>query len=84
MARAQKARTVEVVLPAMSGKEMENVATNIFHRRYIRYKEGVIRYSVSIHTFQDMAKDAGAVIKCKGVSLMDTTIFEEYLDSFRE
>lgn len=84
MAKAQKARTVEIVLPAISGEEMENTAVNIFNRRYIRYKEGVIRYSVSIHTFQDMARDAGAVIKCKGVSLVDTTIFEEYLDSFRE
>ena len=46
-------------------------------------KEGAIRYSVSLHTFQDMAREAGAVIKCKGISLVDTTIFEEYLDSFR-
>jgi hypothetical protein len=30
-----------------------------------------------------MAREAGAVIKCKGISLVDTTIFEEYLDSFR-
>lgn len=83
MAKAQKARTVEVTLPAISEDAMESAAQNIFNRRYIRYKEGVIRYSVSIHTFQDMARDAGAVIKCKGVSLVDTTVFEEYLDSFR-
>ena len=83
MAIAQKARTVEVSLPALSEEAMESAAQNICSRRYIRYKEGVIRYSVSIHTFQDMARDAGAVIKCKGVSLVDTTIFEEYLDSFR-
>ncbi len=61
--KAQKARKVEITLPQISENEMEKAAQNIFLKKYIRYKEGVIRYSVSIHTFQDMAKEAGAIIK---------------------
>jgi hypothetical protein len=83
MAQNQKARKLEIELPAVDGEVMETVAKDIYLRKYVRYKEGAIRYSVSIHTFQDMAKEAGAVIKCKGVALVDTTVFEEYLDSFR-
>ena len=83
MAQAQKVRKLEIELPAVDGDVMEAVAKDSYLRKYVRYKEGAIRYSVSIHTFQDMAKEAGAVIKCRGVSLVDTTIFEEYLDSFR-
>lgn len=83
MAQGQKARKLEIELPAVAGETMEMVANDIYIRKYVRYKEGAIRYSVSLHTFQDMAREAGAVIKCRGVSLVDTTIFEEYLDSFR-
>ena len=83
MTQGQKARKLEIELPAVAGEAMEMAAQDIYIRKYIRYKEGAIRYSVSLHTFQDMAREAGAVIKCRGVSLVDTTIFEEYLDSFR-
>lgn len=83
MAQAQKARKLEIELPAMNGESMDKAVQDIYIRKYIRYKEGAIRYSVNLHTFQDMAREAGAVIKCKGISLVDTTIFEEYLDSFR-
>ena len=83
MAQAQKARKLEIELPAVNAESMERAAQDIYVRKYIRYKEGAIRYSVSLHTFQEMAIEAGAVIKCKGISLVDTTIFEEYLDSFR-
>lgn len=83
MAQRQKARTLEITLPEIAGETLEQVANDIYLRKYVRYKEGAVRYSVSIHTFQEMAKEAGAVIKCRGVSLVDTTIFEEYLDSFR-
>lgn len=83
MAQRQKARTLEITLPEIAGETLEHVANDIYLRKYVRYKEGAVRYSVSIHTFQEMAKEAGAVIKCRGVSLVDTTVFEEYLDSFR-
>lgn len=83
MAQGQRVRKLEIELPAVTGEAMEKIAQDIYIRKYVRYKEGAIRYSVSLHTFQDMAREAGAVIKCRGVSLVDTTIFEEYLDTFR-
>lgn len=53
-------------------------------KKYVRYKEGAQRYSLGLHTFETLAKEAGAVIKVKKIALVDTTKFEEFLENFRE
>lgn len=50
---------------------------------YVRYDEGAERYSMSKHTFMKLAQDAHAVYKINRISLVNTKIFEEYLESFR-
>ena len=43
MAQAQKARKLEIELPAVNAESMERAAQDIYVRKYIRYKEGAIR-----------------------------------------
>lgn len=57
--------------------------TKVQKKDYIRYDEGAERYSMSKHTFMKLAKDAHAVYKINRLSLVNTKIFEEYLESFR-
>ena len=55
---------------------------NLMARKYIRYDEGMQRYGLGLSTFQEMAKEAKAIIKRDRIVLVDTEKFEAYLDSF--
>ena len=50
---------------------------------FFRYDEGAKRYSMCKHSFMKLAADAGAVYKINKISLVNTKIFEEYLETFR-
>ena len=50
---------------------------------YVRYDEGAKLYSMCKHTFMKLAAEAGAVYKINRLSLVNTKIFEEYLETFR-
>ena len=50
---------------------------------FVRYDEGAQRYSMCKHTFMKLAQDAHAVYKINRLTLVNTKIFEEYLESFR-
>lgn len=50
---------------------------------FVRYDEGAKRYSMCKHTFMKLAQDAHAVHKINRLTLVNTKIFEEYLESFR-
>lgn len=52
-------------------------------RKYIRYKDGAERYSIGVTKFMQLAKEARAVYKIDGVVLVNTEIFERFLESFR-
>jgi len=52
-------------------------------KKFVRYKEGAKLYSMSQSKFEDIAKDAGAVYKLNKLVLVNTVIFEEYLETFR-
>ena len=41
-------------------------------------------YSMGLHTFQDLAKEAGAIYRIKRVVLVNTDIIDEYLENFKE
>lgn len=51
--------------------------------KFVRYKEGKAIYGISEHKFMELAKDAGAVYKLNGICLVNTEIFEKYLETFR-
>ena len=53
-------------------------------KKFVRYDEGAQLYSMGLHTFQDLAKDAKAVYRVKRIVLVNLDIFEEYLEAFRD
>lgn len=53
-------------------------------KKFVRYDEGAKIYSMGLHTFQDLAKEAGAIYRIKRVVLVNTDIIDEYLENFKE
>jgi hypothetical protein len=53
-------------------------------KKFVRYEEGAALYSMGLHSFQELAKDAGAVYHIKKIVLVNTQLIEEYLESFRD
>lgn len=53
------------------------------YKKYVRYKEGAELYSMSQSKFERMAKEAGATYKVDKLVLVNTRVFEEYLETFR-
>lgn len=62
---------------------LENlVATG--RKKFVRYEEGAALYSLGLHTFQEIAKEANAVYKVKRCVLVNTQKVDEYLENFCE
>lgn len=51
-------------------------------KKFVRYAEGAALYSLGIHTFQEIAKDANAVYRIKRCVLVNTEKVDEYLENF--
>ena len=53
--------------------------------KYIRQIDGPKVYPMGRHSFDKLARQAGAVLKVCGMVLVDTNLFDEFLDNnFRE
>lgn len=57
--------------------------SNVNKNEFIRYDEGAKRYSMCKHTFMKLAQEAHAVYKINRLTLVNTRVFEAYLESFR-
>lgn len=53
-------------------------------KKFVRYDEGSMLYSMGVHTFQKLAKDAGAVYHVKRILLVNLDIIDEYMEAFRD
>ena len=53
-------------------------------KKYVRYQEGAELYSMGVNTFREVARDAKATVRIKGIVLVNIEIFEEYLELFME
>ena len=53
-------------------------------KKFVRYAEGAQLYSLGLHTFQDIAKEANAVYRVKRCILVNTEKVDEYLENFCE
>lgn len=53
-------------------------------KKFVRYDEGARIYSMGVHTFQDLAKEAGATYHVKGIVLVNTEIIDDYLEAFKD
>lgn len=74
--KAEKSRIYEKI------KELEPMVKS-GKKRFVRYQEGAELYSMGLHTFEQLAKEAGAIYKIRRVVLVNLDIFDEYLDTFR-
>ena len=72
--------------------EMPRMRTEVEHleaqvqsgnKRFVRYAEGAALYSLGLHTFQEIAKEANAVYKVKRCVLVNLDIVNEYLERHR-
>ena len=61
----------------------ENQRIKSAKKRFVRYKEGCEIYSMGMNKFAALAKEAKAIYKIDKLVLVNTEIFEKYLDSFR-
>lgn len=52
-------------------------------KKFVRFPEGAQLYSMGLHTFEELAREAGAVYKIRRIALVNTEIFEEFLENFR-
>ena len=51
-------------------------------KKFVRYTEGCVLYSMGLHTFQEVAKEAGAVYHVKRLVLVNTDKVDQYLEHF--
>ena len=53
-------------------------------RKYLRYKEAEIIYSIQHKKLLELAGKAGANVRIDGTVLIDRDLFDDYLEQFRE
>ena len=52
-------------------------------KKFVRYKEGAELYSMCQSKFERMAREAKATYKLDKLVLVNTELFEKYLETFR-
>lgn len=70
-------------MPKFRKGDIETIKIQIENgqKQYIRYAEGAQLYSMGLHTFRDMAKEAGAVRKLPGIVLVNVKLINEYIET---
>lgn len=53
-------------------------------KKYVRYAEGAELYSMGLHSFMSLAKDANAIRRLKGIVLVNTEKIDEFIESFSD
>lgn len=53
-------------------------------KKFVSYAEGAELYSLGLHTFQEIARDAGAVYKVKRRVIVNTEKVDIFLENFCE
>ena len=52
-------------------------------KKFVRYEEGAMIYSMSVRKFKDLARDAGALYKVgKKLVLVNVDMIDDYLEYF--
>lgn len=57
--------------------ELEKLV-QVGRKKFVRYEEGAQLYSMGLHTFQELAKDAKAVYHVKRVVLVNTAVYHHF------
>jgi len=53
-------------------------------KKFVRYDEGAKMFSMGLHSFQEVAREAGAVYRRGRIVLVNVKLVEEYMENFRE
>ena len=53
-------------------------------KKYVRYEEGAVLYSMGKTSFRQVALDAHAIVRLERNALVNVEVLDEYLESFRE
>ena len=74
-------RLTEKDLEGQEGKEhVHDGVPDVPRKKWVRYKEGAVLYSMGLHSFMDLAKEAKATYRVKGLVLINTEKVDEYLE----
>ncbi len=67
-------------------KEYENMENLLINgkKKFVKYDEGAAMYSMGIHAFRELAKDAKAIYRIRRSVLVNTDIIDEYMELFRD
>jgi hypothetical protein len=67
-------------------QELEELKDQVRKRgkKFVSYREGADLYSLGLHTFEKLAKDANAIYRVKGRVLINIEIIDEYMETFHE
>ena len=60
------------------------MAEAVTRKRFVRYNDGAEIYSMSKSSFMKLAKEARAIYKVRKITLVNTELFEAYLEAFHE
>ncbi len=61
-------------------EEIKEAIAGGMRKKWVRYSEGAVMYSMGIHSFMDLAKAAKAVYHVKGIVLVNTEKVDEYME----
>ena len=65
-------------------RTMPKEAARELRRKYLRYKDAEIVYSMTHKKLLELAGKAGAIYRIDGYVLLDRDIFDQYLEQFHE
>jgi len=69
--------------PIKSMKEIPD-QLRMLRRKYIRYQQAELIYSLSHKKIMELASEAGAIYRFDGTVLINRDIFDAYLEKFHE
>lgn len=69
-------------LDDQDNSKIENIAKLVPNgkKKWVRYDEGAILYSLGINSFRQLAKDAKAIYRVNRIVLVNTEKVDEYLE----
>lgn len=50
-------------------------------KKYVRYEEGAVLYSMGKNSFRQVAQDAHAIVRLKRIALVNVEVLDEYLSN---
>ena len=76
-------RTEDMYYNEQKRSEVMETARRL-RRKFLRYQQAEIVYSLSHKKLMELANDAGAIYRIDGTVLINRDIFDDYLERFHE